>query len=697
MQHAPIADLAAAAREALLGRRYPPELLAQLDALSDAELRGNPWPALLQGRRLCRVHSRFQEATPLIDAALAQLRAAGDAAGELWAVAERAVMHYHDGEFAAGMAAARAALEHATGPYLRSELLFALMLCEIGMELSGDAVRTGEAALAELDREPDPWLRALGLVQMLRNIAAAYHYVGETRRSVAAAERAARHAHDDPELAHTRPWCAYELGLAYWRQGRLVQAMETLDAARRLAEEWRHATLWRWAVAAQGHVLRDQSQLDDAIAAYQLAGTWGEDPEGPAFIQLRQGRMAEARWSCEARIALTRHEGSTIGLADAQLLLALVELVSGNPRAALGLLDQVAATYAATESHYYLASAQLYRGVAGLMRGDRATADAGLRHYLSFARREELLTCGWWVPDLIEPLLIHALREGIEPAWAERLLSARFVGGDATTVSPSASGDATDERALARRVQLSLLPDAPPMMPDLEIAARVIPAANIGGDFVAYTPRGGDPAGGARRQLGLAVGDISGKGLGAALLLSGVVVALNSVAAAHTSPAAVAAALHAAVRPYTSRSRMNIGLLYTQLTQDGAGWGLRAVGAGAVPPLLRRADGQTAWIETAGFPVGSILADDYREVTAHLGPGDVLILASDGVIEMMNRSRELFGFDGLEAVAASAGAEAGAHAVLTAILTALREHAGGAEQHDDITLIVVRVLAGAVG
>jgi serine phosphatase RsbU (regulator of sigma subunit) len=695
MEHVTLGDLAVAARAALVGRRYPAALLARLDSLTHDELQSDPWLALLQGRRLCRVHSRFAEATPLIAGALAAMRAAGEAEGELWAASERAVMLYHADQFADGVALADQLLPRPMGHYLRSELLFARMLCQIGLEQSAAAVATGEAALAELDQEPDPWLRTLGLVQLLRNIAAAYHYVGETRRSVAAAERAARLAERDPDLAHTRPWCCYELGLAYWRQGRLVQAMETLDAARRLAEEWRHQALWRWAVAAQGHVLRDQGQLDAALAAYQLAGTWGEDPEGPAFIQLRQGRIVEARWSCEARLALARYEGATIGVADSQLLLALVELVSGNPGAAAGLLDEVIAIYAATESHYYLATARLYRGVAGLMRGDRTAALAGARHYLAFAHREELLNCAWWAPELIEPLLIFALREGAEPEWARRLLARRFVAGEHQPAQQAE--EIADERALARRVQLSLLPDAPPMMPDLEIAARVLPAAEIGGDFVAYTPRGGDPASGARRQLGLAVGDISGKGLGAALLLSGVVVALNSVAAAHTSPAAVAAALHQAVRPYTSRSRMNIGLLYAQLTQDSDGWQLRAVGAGAVPPLVRHAGGPTVWIETSGFPVGAIAADDYREAEAHLAPGDLLVLASDGVIEMMSPDRELFGFEGLAATLAALDPGAPAPAALDAILAALRAHGSGAEQHDDITLIVVRVLAGAVG
>jgi serine phosphatase RsbU (regulator of sigma subunit) len=689
---APLPELSAAARAAVVGRRYPPELLAWLDGLNEPTLLNNPWLALLQGRRLCRLHSRFAEATPLIVAALEQLRAAGDGDGELWALAEHGVMCYHAEEYAQGAEAVGAALGRPMGHYLRSELLFARMLCEIGLELSAPAVASGEAALAELDQEPDPWLQRLGRIQMLRNIAAAYHYLGETRRSVAAAERSVGLARDEADLAATLPWCSYELGLAYWRQGRLARATETLDAARRLAEEWRHHSLWRWAVAAQGHVLRDQGQLDAALAAYQLAGSWGEDPEGPAFIQLRQGRLAEARWSCEARLSLVRSAGARIGVADSQLLLALVELTSGRPAAARDLLDEVCAVYAAGQSHYNLATAELYRGAASLMLGDGAGAGAGVARYLAFARREQVLTCAWWTPELIESLLLHALREGIEPAWAQQILAARFIEESA---AKQLAAEPNEELALARRVQLSLLPAAPPMMPDLEMAARVLPAAEIGGDFLAFAPRGGDPAGGVRRQIGLAVGDISGKGLGAALLLSGVIVALNSVMAAHSSPAAVASALHEAVQPYTTRSRMNIALLYTQLTQNQAGWSIQAVSAGAVPPLLRSADGQAAFMDVGGFPVGSVATVSYREVQSQLAPGDLLVLASDGVIEMMSPRRALFGFEGLAAVLSTIPPGASASAVLLTILDALHRHAAGAEQHDDITLVVVRVLAGS--
>src|SRR5262249_28242884 len=96
-------ELAAEAREALIGRRYPPALLVRLDALDAAAPHISPWVALFQGRRLCRLHSRFAEATTLIDGALADFRARGDQEGELWALAEWVVMRYHAADVETGL------------------------------------------------------------------------------------------------------------------------------------------------------------------------------------------------------------------------------------------------------------------------------------------------------------------------------------------------------------------------------------------------------------------------------------------------------------------------------------------------------------------------------------------------------------------------------------------------------------------
>lgn len=683
--------LIAEARDALRGRRYPRELLARLDALADSELRDEPWLALLQGRRLCRLHSRFAEATSLIDGALAGFQEAGDDEGALWALAEAVVMRYHAREFAAGLSALVPAIDRPMRPYLRAELLFGRFLCEIGLAHVREAVTAGEMALAALDADHDPWLQRIGRIQMLRNIAAGYHYLGEMRSSVAAAERAAALAREHPDTADMRPWCMYELGLAYWRQGRLAAATQALDEARRLAESWEHRELWRWAVATQGHVLRDQDRLDAALASYQLAGCWGEDSEGPAFIQLRQGRLAEARWSCEMLLWLDGPGGSR---GDALFLIGLVELKSGRPAEALAQFDLAAERYRAIGYGYHLASVRLYRAAAAMGLGRDDLAEQDLASYLRFAAREELLTCAWWMPDLVEFLLFYASQHDIESAWAQRLLAERF-SSNPSLAAREASPRELAELEIARRMQLSLLPELPPVMPDLDIAALVLPAAEIGGDFVGYFPRGADPEAGLRRQIGIAVGDISGKGLGAALLLSGTVVALNTVTGGSDSPAGVATALHEAMRPYTSRSRMNIAFGYVLLTQRADGWLLQAVGAGTVAPLLRRASGEVLWLETVGFPLGTVVAARPREISVDLAPGDVLLMLSDGIVEAMSPGHELFGFERLGETVAALPPAADAHAVRAAVVQAVRRHVGAAEQQDDMTLVVVRVLAGA--
>jgi serine phosphatase RsbU (regulator of sigma subunit) len=689
------AELIGEARAALTGRRYPAGLLARLDLLDEPALRSSAWLALLQGRRLCRLHSRFAEATELIDHALATFRAQGDRDGELWALAEWVVMRYHADDFAAGLAGIEPFINRPLQPYLRAELLFGQFLCLVGLSRVRESVQAARAALQLLDTVADAWLQRVGRIQMLRNIAAGYHYLGDMRLAVEATERAADLAREHPDTADMRPWCFYELGLAYWRQGRLAAATETLDHARRLAETWQHRELWRWAVATQGHVLRDQDRIDAALAAYQLANGWGEDPEGPAFIQLRQGRLAEARWSCEAHMALVSQEdGRSIG--NAQLLLGLVELKSGRPTEALALLGDAYRLYAESGYRYHQATAQLYRAAAGLALGRSELIESGLAGYLSYAASEEVLSCTWWLPELIEPLLLTAVRRGIEADWAQRLLAERFASQPAAANAQSSARETT-ELEIARRMQLSLLPELPPVMPDLDIAALVSPASEIGGDFVGYFPHGADPDAATRRQLGVAVGDISGKGLGAALLLSGAVVALNTVAASGALPTRVAEALHAAMLPYTSRSRMTIAFCYTLLIQQGDGWSLRATGAGAIPPLLRRANGEITWLETAGFPLGVFGGSSYSQLEATLIPGDMLLMLSDGIVEAMNSAREMFGFERLAHTLAEIEPGADAHRVLTTIVEAVRHHCGPIEPQDDVTLVVVRVLAGSAG
>src|SRR5262249_34412209 len=155
-------------------------------------------------------------------------------------------------------------------------------------------------------------------------------------------------------------------------------------------------------------------------------------------------------------------------------------------------------------------------------------------------------------------------------------------------------------------------------------------------------------------------------------------------------------ALHEAIRPYTSRSRMNIALCYALLAEQPGGWALHTVGAGAVAPLVRRASGAIEWLPTAGLPLGTVATPQYREVETTLVAGDLLLLLSDGIVEAMSANRELFGFDRLGHILARVDPAHGAHATLTTVIEAVRRHSAAVEQQDDITLVVVRVLAGAV-
>jgi sigma-B regulation protein RsbU (phosphoserine phosphatase) len=118
------------------------------------------------------------------------------------------------------------------------------------------------------------------------------------------------------------------------------------------------------------------------------------------------------------------------------------------------------------------------------------------------------------------------------------------------------------------------------------------------------------------------------------------------------------------------------------------------VNAGGIPPLLRRADGRAEWLEVSGLPLGipdtgDVIRAPRRE---EIRPGDVLVLSSDGVVEAMNARREVFGFDRFERAVAETHPEGGAAGVREEILAAMRAFGAGIPPHDDVTLVVIRVM-----
>lgn len=252
------------------------------------------------------------------------------------------------------------------------------------------------------------------------------------------------------------------------------------------------------------------------------------------------------------------------------------------------------------------------------------------------------------------------------------------------------------ELDMARNIQISLLPPAHPHWNGPDVVCYSKPAEEIGGDFYAYHALGGKladekPAGGG---FALIVGDISGKGMPAALLMAVSLASLQTVIHQALSPAQLLAHLDEVLAHYTQTTRQNCALCYVELIpcRNGTERKLHVANAGGIAPIIRRIDGPTEWVEVGGLPLGVGLGaqNGYQEVTLGLSQNDLVILTSDGVLEAMNESGDLFGFERLEQ-AVVAGPTTSAEAMLEYLKTQLVTFVGATQPHDDMTIVVVQV------
>jgi serine phosphatase RsbU (regulator of sigma subunit) len=236
------------------------------------------------------------------------------------------------------------------------------------------------------------------------------------------------------------------------------------------------------------------------------------------------------------------------------------------------------------------------------------------------------------------------------------------------------------ELAAARTIQLSLLPHTTPHQPNLRVAACSLPAKEVGGDFYSYHAF-------ADGRLGVAVGDVSGKGIPAALLMALALNTFETLVDTYYDQGALLNACNMSLAPRMMQSRQNAAFLSVVI--DSARYEAQVANAGLVAPLLWRA-GQVQYIESFGLPLGASHMASYNQQTVTLRPGDCLLLVSDGVVEAMDAARQLWGFERLEAAFASAGGrEPGA--VIDLLLAQLRAFMGDTPQHDDMTLVALQI------
>lgn len=271
-----------------------------------------------------------------------------------------------------------------------------------------------------------------------------------------------------------------------------------------------------------------------------------------------------------------------------------------------------------------------------------------------------------------------------------------------------------NEIAIAQEVQAQLFPSGSPIVAGLDVWGRCLPARSVSGDYFDFFDGGAG-------QVGLALGDVSGKGISAALLMATVASAMRAyqgltVAAGHALPAAMAVGAMAgpgaadgggetppdpSLSPAAVLARLNtqlcrstapekyVTLFYAQY--DTARGLLRYANAGHLPPMVFTRQGRER-LEQGGMVVGLFETAQFAEGALQLHPGDLIVAWSDGITEPENEYGVEFGEDRL-AQLIEAHRERRLEEIGQVVLAAVREWSVESEQPDDITLLLARVRA----
>jgi serine phosphatase RsbU (regulator of sigma subunit)/anti-sigma regulatory factor (Ser/Thr protein kinase) len=237
------------------------------------------------------------------------------------------------------------------------------------------------------------------------------------------------------------------------------------------------------------------------------------------------------------------------------------------------------------------------------------------------------------------------------------------------------------ELKVAQLIQQQFLPRELPDLPGWHVAAYYRPARAVGGDFYDFIDL---PDG----KVGIVVGDVTDKGVPAALVMATTHTVLRGEALRLVAPGEV---LKRANELLLDEMPPNMFVTCLYAVLDPAAGMLRFANAGHNLPNLRSQDGVTE-LRAAGMPLGLLPDMDYEEHEATLGPGDSLLLHSDGLAEAHSPDGEMFGFPRL---AKLCGERDGGEALIDLLLAELAAFTGqGWEQEDDITLVTLQRRAG---
>ena len=236
------------------------------------------------------------------------------------------------------------------------------------------------------------------------------------------------------------------------------------------------------------------------------------------------------------------------------------------------------------------------------------------------------------------------------------------------------------EMDLLSRMQLSLLPEKPPAVPGLELGVKTLLATEAGGDLYQFLIDGDG-------KFWIAAGDVSGHGYSCGIQQAMVMAALASLVKAGRTPSGILLEIDRVLRMGNSTRQFTSLALLRLDPKTGAGV---LANAGHPYPFLL-ADGRAREIETAGLPLGQGPARTYVDVDVGIPPGGVLVLASDGLFEGLDRFDEPYGFDRPRTVLEGVGLfRRPPEAIVEALLADWRLHVGDGTPSDDTTVLVVK-------
>jgi phosphoserine phosphatase RsbU/P len=239
--------------------------------------------------------------------------------------------------------------------------------------------------------------------------------------------------------------------------------------------------------------------------------------------------------------------------------------------------------------------------------------------------------------------------------------------------------------ALARELQMRLLPQVLPKLAHLELAAKFTPARAIGGDLYDFIPY-------SLSRLGIAIGDVSGKGAPAAIyaaLVSGI---LRSHAPIEPGPAEMLSAVNLSLAERRIEAQF-VSLIYA--VWDDEHRTLLVANSGLPRPVYVH-DGKNSVIEATGLPLGLFDEASYDEFRFKMKPGDMFVFFSDGILDARSRSGEMFGRGRVEKIIAECAGRS-ADCVVDSLFKAAAEHSAGVETFDDQTVVAIKVKDGTSG